>query len=70
MSTEVPPPAAPKDPGNPVDPDNFHADSTVQAAPEGLLDPAKAKTKTPVAPTASGGTVSPDNFHADGAPTG
>ncbi|MFF7155603.1 hypothetical protein [Streptomyces sp. NPDC008139] len=51
MSTEVPKP--PKtDP--PLDPDNFHNDSTEQAAPDGLLTPQKPKP-----------TVKPDNFHND-----
>ncbi|MEW2520159.1 hypothetical protein [Actinacidiphila alni] len=50
MSTEVPQPPK-SDP--PVDPDNFHNDSTEQPAPEGLLTPKKP-------------TVKPDNFHNDG----
>ncbi|MEU6853390.1 hypothetical protein ABZ901_26125 [Actinacidiphila alni] len=49
MSTEVPQPPK-SDP--PVDPDNFHNDSTEQTAPEGLLTPTKP-------------TVKPDNFHND-----
>lgn len=67
MSTEVPPPAPKPDP---IDPDNFHSDSAIESAPEGLLDTTKAKTKTPAPAPAAPGTVEPDNFHSDSAPKG